>query len=149
MSNFLDLKRSKRIRRKLKKVNSDRLRLTVFRSSRNISAQIIDNKNNKTLISASSTSKKIVNKSKKDQSLYVAEISPTRKEVRLRKHPPEPGPSGSIDDLTVSKFLNEGEDIHLGPSGYKFNSFKTWFFVWLESKITSLEKFFEQYFFFR
>tara|TARA_B100000029_G_scaffold513579_1_gene613603 strand:- start:27 stop:371 length:345 start_codon:yes stop_codon:yes gene_type:complete len=73
MSNLLDLKRSKRIRRKLKKVNSDRLRLTVFRSSRNISAQIIDNKNNKTLISASSTSKKVVKKSKKDQSLYVAE----------------------------------------------------------------------------
>jgi len=42
-------KRAQRIRRKLKQVNSERLRLTIFRSSRNISAQIIDDKNNKTL----------------------------------------------------------------------------------------------------
>ena len=66
-------KRIQRIRSKLKKVNTERFRLSIHRSSKNISAQIIDNKNNKTLISASSTSKKIVNKSKKDQALYVAE----------------------------------------------------------------------------
>ena len=47
-------KRAQRIRRKLKQVNSERFRLSVFRSSRNISAQIIDDKNNKTLVSASS-----------------------------------------------------------------------------------------------
>ena len=76
MSNFLDLKRSKRIRRKLKKVNSDRLRLTVFRSSRNISAQIIDDKINKTLVSASSTEKTLrkTKKNKTDMSIAIGEI---------------------------------------------------------------------------
>ena len=39
-----------RIRNKLKKNNpNNRMRLTVSRSSKNISAQIIDDKNNKTL----------------------------------------------------------------------------------------------------
>ena len=54
MANINHNKRSQRIRRKLKQVNSERFRLSVFRSSRNISAQIIDDKNNKTLVSASS-----------------------------------------------------------------------------------------------
>jgi large subunit ribosomal protein L18 len=64
-------KRAARIRNKLKKVNSDRYRLTVYRSARNISAQIIDDKNNKTLISASSFKEK--NKKKGDMSIHVAE----------------------------------------------------------------------------
>ena len=67
-------KRAQRIRKKLKKVNSERFRLTVFRSSRNISAQIIDDKNSKTLVSASSIKEKNINKKKKDLSLIVAEI---------------------------------------------------------------------------
>ena len=66
--------RAQRIRRKLKRVNSERYRLTVFRSSRNIMAQIIDDKNNKTLVSASSIKEKNVNKKKKDLSLHVAEM---------------------------------------------------------------------------
>ena len=66
-------KRAKRIRSKLKKVNTERFRLTVFRSSRNISAQIIDDKNNKTLVSASSIKEKNTNKKKADLSLLVAE----------------------------------------------------------------------------
>ena len=66
-------KRVKRIRGKLKKVNTERFRLTVFRSSRNISAQIIDDKNNKTLVSASSIKEKNTNKKKADLSLLVAE----------------------------------------------------------------------------
>ena len=73
MSSIINKKRSRRIRKKLKKVNMDRFRLTVFRSSRNISAQIIDDKNNKTLVSASSNTKKTTNTKKKDLSLYVAE----------------------------------------------------------------------------
>jgi len=73
MSN-IDNKRAERIRRKLKQVNSERFRLTVFRSSRNISAQIIDDKNSKTLVSASSIKEKNINKKKKDLSLIVAEI---------------------------------------------------------------------------
>ena len=73
MSNVNYKKRSQRIRRKLKQVNSERLRLTVFRPSRNISAQIIDDKSNKTLISATSNKEKNTNKKKTDLSLLVAE----------------------------------------------------------------------------
>ena len=72
MTNILHQKRATRIRKKLKKINSERFRLTVFRSSRNISAQIIDDKNNKTLVSASSIKEKRTNK--KDLSLHVAGI---------------------------------------------------------------------------
>ena len=73
MTNVNYNKRAHRIRRKLKKVNSERFRLTVFKSSRNISAQIIDDKNNKTLISATSIKEKNTNKKKTDLSLLVAE----------------------------------------------------------------------------
>ena len=62
MTNILHQKRAARIRKKLKKINSERFRLTVFRSSRNISAQIIDDINNKTLVSASSIKEKIDSK---------------------------------------------------------------------------------------
>ena len=64
MGNVNYNKRAQRIRRKLKQVNSERFRLTVFRSSRNISAQIIDDKNNKTLVSASSFKEKNTDKKK-------------------------------------------------------------------------------------
>jgi len=74
MTNILYKKRSTRIRKKLKKINSQRLRLTVYRSSRNISAQIIDDKNNKTLVSASSIKEKKTNRKKTDLSLHVAGI---------------------------------------------------------------------------
>ena len=74
MTNILHQKRAARIRRKLKKINSERFRLTIFRSSKNISAQIIDDINNKTLVSATSIKKDKINKKKKDLSLYVAEL---------------------------------------------------------------------------
>jgi len=74
MSNKSHIKRAGRIRYKLKRINTERFRLTIFRSSRNISAQIIDNKNNKTLVSASSVTKKKENKKKADKSLEVAQI---------------------------------------------------------------------------
>tara|TARA_B100000427_G_scaffold314831_1_gene308354 strand:- start:3 stop:356 length:354 start_codon:yes stop_codon:yes gene_type:complete len=66
-----------RVRNKVKKVSrSDRFRLCVNRSIKNISAQIIDDKNNATLVSASSDNKNIKsqNKSKKELSTIVAEI---------------------------------------------------------------------------
>ena len=86
MSNFKDNKRAKRIRRKLKQVNSERLRLTIFRSSRNISAQIIDDKNNKTLVSASSIKEKNQKKKKTELSLHIAEIlSKKAKEKKITK----------------------------------------------------------------
>ena len=74
MTNKSHIKRTGRIRYKLKRINTERFRLTIFRSSRNISAQIIDSKNNKTLVSASSVSKKKENKKKADKSLEVAQI---------------------------------------------------------------------------
>ena len=74
MASKLKIKRANRIRKKLKRINTKRFRLTIFRSSRNISAQIIDSKNNKTLVSASSVSKKEKNKKKASKSLDVAQI---------------------------------------------------------------------------
>ena len=73
MANVNYNKRAQRIRRKLKQVNSERFRLTVFKSSRNISAQIIDDKSNKTLISESSIKEKNTNKKKTDLSLLIAD----------------------------------------------------------------------------
>tara|TARA_B100000953_G_scaffold107310_1_gene88063 strand:+ start:100 stop:456 length:357 start_codon:yes stop_codon:yes gene_type:complete len=66
-----------RIRNKVKKVAKlDRFRLSVSRSTKNISAQIIDDRNNKTLFSASSIEKDIKNlkvKNKTELSKAVAE----------------------------------------------------------------------------
>ena len=73
MTNIIYKKRSQKIRKKLKRVNTKRFRLTVFRSSRNISAQIIDDKNNKTLVSATSVKKNSANKKNNELSLNVAE----------------------------------------------------------------------------
>ena len=53
------IKRKIRNRKKLRKVNTDKLRVCVFKSSKNISAQIIDDKISKTLVSASSTEKEL------------------------------------------------------------------------------------------
>ena len=50
-------KRKARVRKKLKKSSSDRMRLSVFRSSKHIYAQIIDDVSGKTIVSASSFSK--------------------------------------------------------------------------------------------
>ena len=49
-----------RVRNKLKRVSSlDRFRLSIFRSTKNISAQIIDDRKNVTLLSVSSIEKDI------------------------------------------------------------------------------------------
>tara|TARA_Y100000590_G_scaffold455366_1_gene603890 strand:- start:298 stop:648 length:351 start_codon:yes stop_codon:yes gene_type:complete len=76
MSKQIDKKRTQRIRSKLKRVNTERFRLSVHRSSKNIFAQIIDDANNKTLVSASSLKKKTTEKKKKksDISIDVATI---------------------------------------------------------------------------
>ena len=58
-----------RVSNKLKKVAShDRFRLSISRSSKNISAQIIDDKKNITLLSASSVEKDIKSRSKVNKS---------------------------------------------------------------------------------
>ena len=57
-----------RVRKKLKKFSKpDRFRLSVFRSTKNISAQIIDDRNNVTLISVSSIEKDIKTLNKKNK----------------------------------------------------------------------------------
>ena len=59
------LRKRFRVSNKLKKVASQgRLRLSISRSSKNISAQIIDDANSKTLISASSVEKELKSNSK-------------------------------------------------------------------------------------
>ena len=56
-------------RNKLKKFSgSDRLRLSIFRSANNISAQIIDDKKNATLLSVSSIEKDIKSLKKSNKS---------------------------------------------------------------------------------
>ena len=52
-------KRKLRNRKKLKDVNNNRFRISVSKSLNNLSAQIIDDKLRKTLVSASSTEKEI------------------------------------------------------------------------------------------
>ena len=86
MANFSYNKRAQRIRSKLKQVNTERYRLTVFKSARNISAQIIDDKSNKTLVSESSIKDKNANKKKTDLSLIVAErLSKKAMEKKITK----------------------------------------------------------------
>ena len=61
-------RRKFRVRKKLKKdAKSDRFRLSVFRSTKNISAQIIDDINNVTLLSVSSVEKDIKTMNKKNK----------------------------------------------------------------------------------
>tara|TARA_Y100000590_G_scaffold441958_1_gene569427 strand:- start:421 stop:765 length:345 start_codon:yes stop_codon:yes gene_type:complete len=67
-------KRAFRVRKKLKKNNTNRFRLSVFRSSKNLSAQIIDDLENKTLVSATSVNDKNSDQKKSDISLKIADI---------------------------------------------------------------------------
>ena len=61
-------KKKFRIRNKIKKVaKSERFRLSVFRSLNNISAQIIDDKNNQTIVASSSIEKEIKKLNKKNK----------------------------------------------------------------------------------
>tara|TARA_B100001250_G_C19341381_1_gene589211 strand:+ start:264 stop:620 length:357 start_codon:yes stop_codon:yes gene_type:complete len=71
-----------RIRNKLKKVSdTSRFRLSVSRSSKNISAQIIDDSKNITIISSSSTEKAIKSLNKKNKT----ELSTTVAESLAKK----------------------------------------------------------------
>ena len=70
------VKRKLRNRKKLKKVNTDRYRISISRSLNNISAQIIDDKLKKTLVTASSVEKDIKTKKIKkiEKSIIIGEI---------------------------------------------------------------------------
>ena len=78
-----------RVRNKLKSVASnDRFRLSLSRSTRNISAQIIDDVKNITLVAATSNKKDIKNlkKNKSDLSALVAEqLAEKAKEKNITK----------------------------------------------------------------
>tara|TARA_B100000965_G_C19084726_1_gene537825 strand:+ start:24 stop:377 length:354 start_codon:yes stop_codon:yes gene_type:complete len=69
-------KRKLRNRKKIKEVNKGKYRISVFKSLKNISAQIIDDKLNKTLVSASSIEKEIKKnkKNKMDTSNLLGEV---------------------------------------------------------------------------
>jgi len=79
-----------RIRNKLKKfAKADRLRLSVSRSSKNISAQIIDDEKNITLLSASSIEKDIKNLNKKNKSelskIVAEKLAKKAQEKKIKK----------------------------------------------------------------
>ena len=70
------IKRKLRNRNKLKKVNVNRFRISVSKSLNNLSAQIIDDKQRKTIVSASSIEKEIKSKKikKMEKSTLIGEI---------------------------------------------------------------------------
>jgi|TARA_B100001063_G_C16390371_1_gene369799 large subunit ribosomal protein L18 len=70
------IKRKLRNRKKLKKVNVNKFRISVTKSLNNLSAQIIDDKQKKTLVSVSSIEKEIKAKNvkKMDKSTLIGEI---------------------------------------------------------------------------
>ncbi len=88
--NLSKIERKKyRVRNKAKKVSSvERYRLSVSRSAKNISAQIIDDTKNVTLVYASSNTKEIKSqkKSKKELSILVAEnLAKKAKDMQITK----------------------------------------------------------------
>ena len=82
------LKRKLRNRKKLKSRNDNRFRISVSKSLNNLSAQIIDDKNKKTLVSASSIEKDLKSKKikKMEKSTLIGEILAKRaKEKNISK----------------------------------------------------------------
>ena len=82
------IKRKLRNRKKLKKVNINRFRISVSKSLNNMSAQIIDDKLKKTLVSASSIEKEIKSKKikKMEKSNIIGEVLAKRaKEKNIEK----------------------------------------------------------------
>ena len=82
------IKRKLRNRKKLKKVNENRFRISVSKSLNNLSAQIIDDKLKKTLVSVSSIEKEIKSKKikKMEKSFLIGEILAKRaKEKNIRE----------------------------------------------------------------
>ena len=75
MGKLTSKRRKLRVKQKVKKVSKNRLRLAIYRSSKNIFAQIIDDNESKTIISASSVEKDFPKKqgNKTNVSVLVAE----------------------------------------------------------------------------
>ena len=89
MKSTTSIRKRYRVSNKVKKVASkDRFRLCISRSAKNISAQIIDDINKKTLVSATSNIKSLkdTNKKKSELSEIVAEkIAEQAKEKKITK----------------------------------------------------------------
>ena len=82
------IKKKLRNRKKLKSVNVNRYRISISKSLKNLSAQIIDDKQNKTLVSASSIEKDIKQKKvkKMEKSSLIGETLAKRaKEKNIKK----------------------------------------------------------------
>ena len=88
MSVSKTIKRKIRNRKRLKKFNKiGKFRISVFKTSKNISAQIIDDKSMKTLVSASSIEKDVAkNKKKMELSNIIGEMLAKRaKDLKIDK----------------------------------------------------------------
>ena len=86
--NLIKIKRKLRNRKKLKDVSNNKFRVSVTKSLRNLSAQIIDDRTRKTLVSASSTEKEVKSKNvkKMEKSNIIGEILAKRaKEKKIDK----------------------------------------------------------------
>ena len=84
----IKIKRKLRNRKKLKKVNTNRFRISVYKTLNNLFAQIIDDRQKKTLVSASSIEKEIKAKKIKkiEKSSLIGEILAKRaKEKNIDK----------------------------------------------------------------
>ena len=84
----IKIRRKLRTRKKLKDVNTNRFRISVNKSLNNLSAQIIDDKLRKTLVSASSIEKEIKEKKIKkiEKSTIIGEILAKKaKEKKIEK----------------------------------------------------------------
>ena len=82
------IKRKLRNRKRLRKVNANRYRVCVTKSLNNLSAQIIDDKEQKTLVSASSIEKEVKEKKikKMEKSSIIGEILAKRaKEKKINE----------------------------------------------------------------
>ena len=78
------IKRKLRNRKKIKSVNINRFRVSVSKTLNNLSAQIIDDKNQKTLVSASSIEKemKLKNVKKMEKSTLIGELLAKREKKK-------------------------------------------------------------------
>ncbi len=81
------IKRKLRNRKKLKQINNNKYRISVSKSLNNLSAQIIDDNQKKTLVSVSSTEKEIKAKKikKMEKSNLIGEILAKRAKEKKYK----------------------------------------------------------------
>ena len=77
-----NLVRQRSIREKIKKVSNGRYRLSVFRSKKNIYAQIIDDSKGKTLISSSTLDKDVKSKDGTQPKKYYKDLKKGTKDKR-------------------------------------------------------------------